>query len=81
MIKAIQPDFERKQKLFDLLESLGHRVKDGKIKALLVAEVRTNEEEVTMLHDAGDISYAEIVGYLEMMKMDMHAKAAGLIQP
>ena len=71
----------QRQDMLDLLDVLREHVESGQVSSLLAVEVRSNLDEPTMLHNASDIHYAEIVGYLEMAKMDLHAKAAGIIEP
>jgi len=81
MIRAVDIKPGRKEEITSLLNLLLERAERGEMRALLAVEVRANLNEPTMLHDAGDIHYAEIVGYLEMAKMNLHAKSAGMIDP
>lgn len=76
-LQAIDVNQNARQDMLDILDLLRERVEDGTCQALAAVEMR-RAGNCTMLHEAGDLRYSEIIGYLELAKMDLYARAAGL---
>ncbi len=65
--------------MLEVLDAIRKRVEDDELRALVVVAI-TDVGHPTALHTAGDIHYAEVIGYLEMCKSEQYAKAAGIIE-
>lgn len=73
-LKAVDPRQLDKADLLEQLDLLRERVKKGEVRGLVTVEMGHSYDSTT-LHQAGDMTYSEIIGYLEMAKMDFFARA------